>query len=82
MGDKIPDIPYTKEETGLWQNIYKRLKPMQEEAMCEKFLTSIKDIEKEFKIDQRIPQLAELSDYLKSKTGFTIKPTHGILSQR
>lgn len=31
---------------------------------------------------KRIPQLNELNNYLKNKTGFTIKPTHGILSQR
>ena len=50
--------------------------------MCETFLKNVSELEKEFKADQRIPQLAELSNYLKSKTGFTIKPTHGILSQR
>lgn len=50
--------------------------------MCSRFLTQIKEIEKEFKLDKRIPQLNELSDYLKSKTGFTIRPTAGILSQR
>lgn len=31
---------------------------------------------------KRIPQLNELNNYLKNKTGFQIKPTHGILSQR
>ena len=33
-------------------------------------------------ITKRIPQLRQLSNYLEKRTGFTIKPTHGILSQR
>ena len=82
MGEQIPDIPYSKEQTQLWAKIYQKLKPLHQEAMCETFLKNVSEIEKEFKADQRIPQLAELSNYLKSKTGFTIKPTHGILSQR
>ena len=29
-----------------------------------------------------MPQLNELNEYLRKETGFRIKPTHGILSQR
>lgn len=50
--------------------------------MSQRFLKHSKDLNKELNIDKRIPQLKELSDYLQSKTGFRIKPTHGILSQR
>jgi phenylalanine-4-hydroxylase len=50
--------------------------------MCSQFLKASEDLNKTFKLSERIPQLNELSQYLKSKTGFTIKPTHGILSQR
>lgn len=45
-------------------------------------MNHFQDLEKEIKISQKIPQLGELSEYLQRKTGFTIKPTHGILSQR
>ena len=31
---------------------------------------------------ERIPQLKDLDEYLKSTTGFRLKPVHGILSQR
>lgn len=82
MGQTIPDVAYTKEETELWCNIYKKLSRLQKEAMCDRFLSNIEELSKEVKIDQRIPQLNELSNYLNKKTGFTIKPTHGILSQR
>ena len=50
--------------------------------MSQRFLKHSKDLNKELKIEKRIPQLKELSEYLQSKTGFRIKPTHGILSQR
>ena len=50
--------------------------------MSERYLTQMKALEKELNVSQRIPQLSELSDYLHKKTGFTMKPTHGILSQR
>jgi phenylalanine-4-hydroxylase len=50
--------------------------------MSNRYEVQMKKLEKEFMISQRVPQLNELSVYLKNKTGFTLKPTHGILSQR
>jgi phenylalanine-4-hydroxylase len=50
--------------------------------MSQRFLKHSEELNKELKLDQRIPQLSELSQYLHSRTGFRIKPTHGILSQR
>ena len=82
MGQRIPDVDYSKEETLLWKKICARLKPLHQESMCKEFLKVSEEINENFKVTERIPQLNELSEYLKSKTGFTIKPTHGILSQR
>ena len=28
MGEQIPDIPYSKEQTQLWAKIYQKLKPL------------------------------------------------------
>lgn len=39
-------------------------------------------LKKELNIAERIPQLQNVSDYLQCKTGFRIKPTYGIISQR
>ena len=82
MGDKIPDIPYSKEETDLWRRINEKLAGLHKKGMSKRFLSQMQKLEKEFMFSKRIPQLNELSAYLKNKTGFTIKPTHGILSQR
>jgi phenylalanine-4-hydroxylase len=50
--------------------------------MSERYLKQMKALDKELNISERIPQLSELSEYLHKRTGFTLKPTHGILSQR
>jgi phenylalanine-4-hydroxylase len=50
--------------------------------MSERFLKYKEELEREVNISQRIPQLRELSNYLEQRTGFVIKPVHGILNQR
>lgn len=50
--------------------------------MSERFEYQMERLNKVFKIDERIPQLNELSLYLQSQTGFMLKPVHGIVSQR
>lgn len=50
--------------------------------MSQRFLTLKEELEKEVKLSQKIPQLCELVEYLEKRTGFTIKPVPGILSQR
>lgn len=42
----------------------------------------MKKLEKNFDFDKNIPQLKHLDDYLNAETGFRLRPTHGILSQR
>ena len=41
MGQKIPDVAYTKDETQLWVNIYKKLSGLHKEAMSERFLSNM-----------------------------------------
>lgn len=82
VGQKIPDVPYTREETNLWKNIYAKLRGLHKKCMSQRYENQMKKLEREFLFTERIPQLNELNSYLKNKTGFQIKPTHGILSQR
>jgi hypothetical protein len=82
MGQQIPDVAYTPEENRLWQQIYEKLTTLHQHSMSERFLKQSRLLNKELNISGRIPQLNELSAYLQSRTGFRIKPTHGILSQR
>ena len=50
--------------------------------MSDRFQYQMNKLQSHFKLSERIPQLNELSHYLKSQTGFVIKPVHGIVSQR
>lgn len=50
--------------------------------MCDSYLEKKAKLEQYLNIGEKIPQLGDLSDYLKARTGFTIKPAYGILSQR
>ena len=50
--------------------------------MSQRYQAQMKKVEKEFLISEKIPQLNEVNAYLKHKTGFQIKPTYGLLTQR
>jgi len=50
--------------------------------MSERFEHQMERMNSYFKLEDKIPQLNELSQYLQSQTGFMIKPVHGIVSQR
>lgn len=50
--------------------------------MSERFEYQMERLNKVFKVDEKIPQLNDLSLYLQSQTGFMLKPVHGIVSQR
>lgn len=80
--EKIPEVEYSKEETDLWCRIYKKLRVLHKQCMSERFEFQMEKLNKEFKVENRIPQLEELSQYLQSQTGFRLKPVHGIVSQR
>ncbi len=80
--EKIPEVEYSKEETDLWRRIYKKLRVLHKQCMSERFEYQMEKLNKEFKVESRIPQLEELSQYLQSQTGFRLKPVHGIVSQR
>ncbi len=82
LGEKIPDVKYSQEENDLWVRIYSRLNTLHQHSMSQRFLKESAELNKELKVSQRIPQLNQLSEYLHSRTGFRVKPTHGILSQR
>jgi phenylalanine-4-hydroxylase len=82
MGQSIPDVAYSPEETELWRTIYGKLSALHQRSMSGRFLEQSRELDRALGISKRIPQLGELSSYLQARTGFRIKPTHGILSQR
>uniref|UniRef100_A0AC35U4N2 BH4_AAA_HYDROXYL_2 domain-containing protein n=1 Tax=Rhabditophanes sp. KR3021 TaxID=114890 RepID=A0AC35U4N2_9BILA len=82
-GDKIPHVDYTEGEHKLWGVCYETLKKLMNSYCCKEYRENIKMLEDEgiIKAD-KIPQIADLSVYLRSKTGFQLRPCGGLLSAR
>lgn len=83
MSDPIPEVNYSAEEHQLWGKIYKDVKPLHQELGCTEYNNAIENLEKEGLFSpNKIPQLEDLSKYLKTTTNWRLKPVNGILSQR
>lgn len=84
MFDKeIPRIKYTDTEVGVWSYCYPKLKEYYKDGACKEFLDALDQFEHHcgYAVDN-IPQLEDISNYLKQKTGWRLRPVGGLLSQR
>ncbi|XP_077449961.1 tyrosine hydroxylase 2 isoform X1 [Stigmatopora argus] len=82
-GDQLPVVDYTAEETATWRAVYKKLKSIYPKLACRQFLDSVQQLERECGYgEERIPQLRDISAFLKEKTGFQLRPIAGLLSAR
>ncbi|KAK6736327.1 hypothetical protein RB195_019168 [Necator americanus] len=82
-GDKIPRIEYTTEEIETWRNVYSELVALYPTHACKEFNYIFPLLQQNcgFRADN-IPQLQDISDFLKDCTGFTLRPVAGLLSSR
>ncbi|MDQ7007109.1 MAG: phenylalanine 4-monooxygenase [Acidobacteriota bacterium] len=78
-GQAPPHIEYTESENRTWKQVYEGLTRLYPTHACREYNEAFGDIG--FSPD-RIPQLAEIDDYLKSKTGFRIQPVAGLVESR
>lgn len=84
MFDKeIPRIEYTEEEVSVWKYCYPQLKSLYKDGACKEYNEALEQFEHHcgYAIDN-IPQLEDISSYLKAKTGWRMRPVGGLLSQR
>lgn len=80
---EIPRIEYTKDEVSVWSYCYPKLKNLYKEGACQEFRGAFEAFEKHWGYaENNIPQLEDISSYLKNKTGWMMKPVGGLLSQR
>ncbi|TRY73559.1 hypothetical protein TCAL_00938, partial [Tigriopus californicus] len=83
QGRNIPKIRYTDEEIRTWGSIYTHLEEMYYHYASEKFVKNFKELQVHCNYSRNcIPQLQDVSNYLKRKTGFTLRPVAGYLSPR
>jgi phenylalanine-4-hydroxylase len=78
-GEPIPSAPYSAEEHGVWQTIWKALEPAHQRHACAEYLECVRRLD--FATD-RIPQLGEVSKKVESISGFRLEPVAGLVEPR
>ncbi|XP_033913273.2 tryptophan 5-hydroxylase 1a [Acipenser ruthenus] len=82
-GDPIPRIEFTEGEVQTWSTVFRELNKLYPNHACREYLKNLPLLTKhcDFREDN-IPQLEDVSRFLKERTGFTIRPVAGYLSPR
>lgn len=82
-GDPIPHINYTETENKTWSAVFARVKDLMQKHACSEYVAVFHKLEEEkIFVNERIPQLQEMSDFLRKNTGFTLRPAAGLLTAR
>ncbi|GFG28174.1 hypothetical protein Cfor_07826 [Coptotermes formosanus] len=82
-GEPIPRIDYTAEEISTWKAVFTTVLELMPKHACAEYRRVFKLLQDEgiFRPD-RIPQLEEMSAFMRRHTGFTLRPAAGLLTAR
>lgn len=79
----MPEIEYTAEENETWGKVFRQLTSMYPTHACREHQYVLPLLIQNCGYnDQQIPQIEQISNFLKDCTGFTVRPVMGLLSSR
>ena len=82
-GEAIPRVAYTAREAETWALVYRKLRAYTAEFAVDSYNAILPELERHAGYGERsVPQLQDVSDFLRARTGFSLRPVGGLLSAR